>query len=166
MKKTTTIAVIAAFTIMTLSGCQSEKKDVDINISAKLSQGLGTYNDEPIPVLLDATAPNNEVFGDCANTRIKMIGTATPNYNKSSFEINITSITCPYVNDIQVKLPNITYDTMVFAVDAKPIEEKADIIFEKEAQMLKKRNPDKNFLPILIRLKDSSVIVNIKSIQR
>lgn len=166
MKKTLTIATIAISTMMTFSGCQSEKKDVDINVSATLVQVLNTDKNESIPVLLNAIAPNDEVFGDCANTKIKMTGTATPNFAKSSFELNITSVTCPFANDVQVNLSNISYGTTQFTIEAKPIEKQAGMVNEESKTLVDKFGPSDHFRPILFWVKDPTVVVNIKSMQK
>lgn len=181
--KSILIAVLSTFSIFAFGGCQwqysHDKKNVDIDINATLASPIMTKEvNSTIPVLLFGTATNDDAFGDCANHKIVLVGTARPNLSKVSIDLNITSIACTDVNEWYAGKSMFILSNVGFAVETAPIEKKAILITKKAVaeKALKaigsNQTPElymeflKEIEPAMESADNNPIIVNIKTIQR
>lgn len=182
--KRVSVMILSALSILALSGCQShDKKDVNIDINATLARPVMTKEiNSTMPVVLYGTATNDDVFGDCANHKIALIGTAKPNLSNLTIDLNVTSVVCIDVSQWSAKWQNtgamFKSSNVEFAVETAPIKKQA-ILITKESITKKalkalglNQDPEKyigfvkDFEPIVETEDNNPVVVNIKTIQR
>lgn len=182
--KRVSVTILSALSVLALSGCQSQdKKDVNIDINATLAMPVMTKEvNSTMPVLLYGTATDDEVFGDCANHKIALVGTAKPNLSNLTIDLNVTSIVCKDVSQWSVKWLNagamFKSSNTEFAVETTPIQKQA-ILITKESVTKKalkavgsNQAPElymeflKEIEPVMETADNNPVVVNIKTIQR